>query len=265
MNMPLNSLKLLRRAGVAAALAAGLFVSQAHAIAVGVAASSYTITHNSGFGDTDGLGPQAIPVWPPVIQYNQTLVNGNNASTGAGGAATLVRPDLVGLGFPAGTGVSQDWVDAAAHTAAELIIDFSVTYDVVGGFGPPTWSFANFLIGGNVSDGGWVRFSYNATFVGAPGGLLGGALAGSYFNNTPGAFTVFLSELHTNGNGVPGNGTIGLNGQIKFEAYDGFNHDSSSIDLTRDEGVTPAPVPTALPLLAAAIGGLVILQQRRKT
>jgi hypothetical protein len=257
----------LRQAALtmATAGAVALIAAQAHAIAVGVLSSSYTITHNSGFGTpeiTDSFGPAAIPAWPPAIQYNQTLVDGNNSSGGAGGAATFVSPFVAGLGFPVGTGVSQDWVDAPAHTAAELIVDFTVTYDIVDGFGPPTSAFANFLLGGNVSNGGWVRFSYNASFTGNPGGLLGGALSGTYFNNTPGAFAVYLSEIISNNNGVPDDGTIGLVGQIKFEAYDGFNHDSSGIDLTRTEGIVPTPLPAALPMMAAAVGALALIRRR---
>ncbi|MEC9432688.1 MAG: hypothetical protein VYD87_07260 [Pseudomonadota bacterium] len=235
----------------------------ARAIAVGVNASSYTISHDSGFGPTGGLGPKAIPAWPPVIEYNQTLTDGTNTSQGAGGGATLVRPDLVGLGFPAGTGVSQDWI-AGAHDEAVLRIDFDVTYDVAGGFGPPTWSFANFGLIGQVSDGGWVHFEYAAVFTGVPGGVLGGALSGSYTNATPGAFAVGLSEFHFNGAGVPDVGVINLTGYIQFEAFDGFNHDSSSILLGETSGVMPAPLPAAAPLLAGAMGLLILARRRAR-
>lgn len=243
---------------------AGLSVSDpAQAVAVGVSGSSYTISHDSGFGPTDGLGPKAIPTWPPVIEYAETLTDGTNTSGGWGGAATLVQPNLVGLGFPAGTGVSQDWI-LGAHDEAILRIDFLVTYDVVGGFGPPTWSFANFGLIGTVSDGGWVHFEYAATFTGAPGGVLGGALSGSYDNNTPGAFSVGLSEIHTNANFVPDIGTITLAGHIQFEAFDGFNHDTSSIVLGANSGVIPTPAPAAGALLASGLGLIAMLRRQRR-
>jgi hypothetical protein len=142
---------------------------------------------------------------------------GQNTSRGVGGAGTFSRPDLAALTFPFGTGVSQGRVDAVGHTEASLRIDFNVTYDVIAGFGPPTYSFANLSLGGVVSDDGFVRFTYQATFVGNPGaGILGGTLGGTYFN--------------TNNNGIAGDGTIVLNGFIEFEAYD--NTEAGGMHLT---------------------------------
>ncbi|MEM1362459.1 MAG: hypothetical protein AAGF94_12200 [Pseudomonadota bacterium] len=236
---------------------------QAHAIAVGVDSSSYEITHISGFGPTDSLGPKQIPTWPPTTEYNQTLNSGPNTSHGRGGGGTFVSPFLVGLGFPKLTGVSQDWI-AGQHSEASLRIDFNVVYDVIGGFGPPTTAFANFLLKGVVSDNGWVRFSYAAEFTAEPrGGILGGRLEGSYYNETPGIFTnVPVTEVHTNNNGVIGDGQIDLTGWILFEAFDGTNHSTSGIELaTRGDILPPIPLPGTAVLLLPALGALLGLRR----
>jgi hypothetical protein len=167
---------------------------------------------------------------------------GQNTSRGVGGAGTFSRPDLAALTFPFGTGVSQGRVDAVGHTEASLRIDFNVTYDVIAGFGPPTYSFANLPLGGVVSDDGFVRFTYQATFVGNPGaGILGGTLGGTYFNDTPGAFVVPLFEFNTNNNGIAGDGTIVLNGFIEFEAYD--NTEAGGMHLTLSSRPKAASYP----------------------
>lgn len=237
----------------------------AQAAVVGVSASSYTITFNSGFGQVDVAGPAAVPPAPPALSYNQVLGGGGNSAQGWGGAGTIAFPFLAGMVFPAGTGVWQDWTNGA-HGAATLRIDFSATYDVVGGFGPDTFSYANFLLGGFVSNGGNVSFSYGATFTGTnpAGAVLGGALAGNYFNNTPGAFLAPLFEFHQNGNFVAGVGAINLAGFIEFSAFDAQNHDLSSIRMVETSGIAPIPLPAMAPVLALVLGVMLLLGYRRR-
>ncbi len=262
----MTSPKLLRAAIIAGFAASALSASQAFAIAIGVNNSNYTATHDGDFGAGAHVVHVQNPIdpWPPAIDFvsNQSL-NATNTSFAAGGAATYVSPNLVGLGIAGGTGISQDWLDADPHTAASLRIDFSVNYQTdVGGFSPPTYSFANLGLVGNVSNGGFVRFTYGAQFVGTDG-VLGGPLGGVYFNNTPGVFAVPIFEFHWN-NGFTGpNGTIQLNGFLLFEAFDGENHSHSGIEFAETSGIGPVPVPAALPLMAAGIGALVVIGRRR--
>lgn len=240
-------------------------LAAAEAAVVGVSASSYTITFDSGFGQADVFGPAPVPAAPPAVTYDQVLGGGGNVARGRGGAGTFAFPFLAGIVFPVGTGVFQDWTNGA-HAAATLRIDFSATYDVVGGFGPNTFSYANFLLGGQVSNGGFVSFTYGATFTGSnpAGAILGGALSGAYVNATPGAFLAPLFEVHQNGNFVAGNGTIDLQGFIEFAAFDGQNHDWSSIEFVRTSGIAPIPLPAMAPVFALLLGLLVLVAMRRR-
>ena len=244
--------------------------STATAAVVGVTASSYEITHESGFGQTDGLGPKVIPgpnVAPP-IEYSGTLVDGTNSSSGWGGAATVFWPDLAGLIFPSGTGVSQDWTDADPHDAASLRIDFSVDYLNAGTtFGPPTFSFAYFFLAGFVSTNGWVEFEYGANFTADDNGqILGGTLGDLYRNDTPGAFNFFQFEFNDNNNFAPVGSLISLEGFIEFRAFDGDPiNNTSTIRLASRSGIAPVPIPATLPMLGSVlVGGLFWARRRRR-
>jgi len=74
-----------------------------------------------------------------------------------------------------------------------------------------------------------------------------------------------VRESDVGTNALVGDGTVSLVGQIKFEAFDGTNEDASSIGLDRGSVTSSVmvPVPAALPMKAAAIGGLALLGRRR--
>lgn len=267
------SIGFLKAAGLILAASGTLLAANANARVITVVSSAYSVQHNSGFGTpevADSFGPSPVA---GTVGYNQTLFDGSNSSAGMGGMGQSSRPQKLTGFFPVGTGISQDWVDAPSHEAAELIIDFSVTWDMYAGFGPSFTSRFGPLFSGTVSDNGWVSFSYTATFTGYPGGETPGRLTGSYFNDVPGAFTfdgVGQSPLFDS-NRVPGlvvprDSTIELTGQLKFEAYDGSDEESSSIqyDGSTTGGIIATPIPAAFPLLAAAAGALALLGRRTK-
>lgn len=259
----------------AAALAAAYLIGatgSAQAVAIGVLGATYTVTHTSGFGPTD-TDVDPAQGWVPQEIYNQTLSQNGNSSRGVAGTGELVQPNLVALGFTNGTGLSQNLVEDAGHTAASLQIDFSVSYATdLGGFPPDIFSWANFTLGGSVSNGpgSFVMFEYFAEFRdggGADAGeLLGGTLMDSLTINTPGAFgPIQLFEVQGPQGNVEGEDPINLNGYLRFTVYDGdFTGEGSSIAFSRASGVIPdVPVPAGLPLLAGGLAVLTVLKRRR--
>ena len=178
----------------ALAVVFGFYVSDASAMPAGVSAASYEITQESGFGTpdvTDSFGPTPFPVWPPSGACDRMLADENNTSRGTGGAGRLWNAVNIIGGRRMLASLSQDWVDAPAQEAAELIMDFNVTWEITDGWGGelPTARWGRsagvwFPLLGNVSENGWVRFTYDAFLSATPGGVLG-AVSDVYFNDTP--------------------------------------------------------------------------------
>ena len=109
-----------------------------------------------------------------------------------------------------------------------------------------------------------MSFEYGATFTGTPGGILGGPLSGSYYNNTPGDFTTSLFDSHTNDNGVTGAGVILLTGFMEFQAYD---HDLESDNFSEiylgEAGGMAAAIPSSVWLFASGLGVLGWIRGRK--
>ena len=226
-----------------------------------------TVTHTSGFGQTDGFSGSIPPAPSTVLQYDNTLSDGNgNTSSGAAGTSYILQPFLVGLNVTADTGLSQNATMTLGDAAAVLLLEFDIDWVIdEDGYGPGTEAIANFpLILGTVSDGGFVYFEYEATFTGTPGGILGGELSGYYFNNTPGDFTTSLFENLTNNNGVTGEGEILLTGFIDFLALDGdLGPDAFSGIYLGEAGGIVSPIPASVWLFASGLGVLGWIRRRK--
>lgn len=244
----------------------------ASAAVVGIGNTSYTITHQSGFGQTDGLGPKEIPAFilpplpvPPllVVEYNETIGDGTNTSKGIAGAGVSFDTlfDAFFVLFSKTTGVDQTLGSAATHDAAVLRIDLDADFDIVGGLSS-TSLFTQFVFGGVVSPGGFVAFDYEVELRGFQGELLNDQVL-NLLANGPGNFEeTMLLEDPGNPMFLAGDGTIKLSGVFEMRAFDA-GMGKTSINLLETGGTTNIPLPGGLPLLVSAAGALALLRRRR--
>lgn len=228
-----------------------------------------TIIHNPGFpAGPGGPLPFATPAAFPFFQYpSNTFAGGPGgaSSTGVGGISHIIRPNLFGLMFPSGTGISQT-APGGGVAPASLRIDFDVDFLLdAGGFGPPVFEFGYFPLVGTVGGGAgdFVKFTASATFTStALGKAFGPGINLNFLNFAPGPFTNIQSFVSAPLGPLPAMDTVNIKGFIEFQALN--QSGPSDIAFSSAGGFNPIPEPATMFLLGSGLVGLVRFMRMKK-
>ncbi len=270
---------------VAAATAAVcLPVADARAVLV-LQTSSAVILHNSGFGESSRQID--VPTLPAYVsnfyQYSTTnsstppLTNGQAVSTARFGLGVVNSPTFVGIGFAAGTALTQRGnTNSAASSASTLDITFSATWiNEVTPCGSGLQAGGSFGFIGSIPTGGnaFVGVSLTSDFVvTVPGGgasSLRGAITPTpfFFRNNSGTFTFSRSDLlPASLSSLPIGTILTVSGNLQLRVHN--DGEEASIELDGPAGLAGGddpmgfiPTPGAAAILG--LGMLAGLRRRR--
>jgi hypothetical protein len=234
---------------------------------------SYSISFYPGFGATETQSG-AISESLQSASWSATGGPGGSVtSSGGGGIFAVATPDLIGIGIPSGTGVSQSAPSKGGFSAATLTISWNATFNT--GSQPFVsesllQDFYQLGLGGNVGPtGSSVSAAGSGTFSDTSGVIAGqwGAAATvtvGFTDSTPGPFGTYLFDGNANLADLPANDNVTLTGDLILTAYDPAGN--SGIALTDEAGPVPAPEPSSLAgaALTSAAGLVAYARSRRR-
>jgi hypothetical protein len=237
--------------------------------------NSATITFDPGFtaaGAPTTIGPFETGAGFPNLQLPLTTFTSVDGATSSavGGISNLIKPNVFGLTFPTGTGVSQTVPDGISGISpAVLKIAFDVDFQLdAEGFGPLVFEYAFFPIKSVVDGAGsFTNFHVEAEFTNSVLGIMPPGInvpttnCGDVSHNTVGIYydnLLCLFPTYT----LPGNSQTNIKGYIEFQAFD--PNGAASVELVSASGfIPPSEIPIPGTLLLFSIGLTILMAKKR--